>query len=332
MKYKNRLNAKRKYKQALLATVTTMTLGTSALGGATSAFAAETTTSASTKSTDASTPYTNEKHMGWGDFQKWVLDENSSNIKTVIKDVRKVSSDAEPTVVFTEDHQNPTNQVMPWKPAKKSKSFTDTTSISTIKEFTVGTEIEVSIGEPNVAGIKGKLSFSQKLGTTKTELHSETALVEIDPTVQQIPANETYRCTGIITKDQYTGTLENVSRLAISSLKGVITDQGIELDFEQVIPDWNQMSPKQQAYYGLKAYYELVRLNNPKDVWMPKEQLLFKNGDTYQMSQDNMDKILKFNNDEKQVYNIKESTEFQLIGGYHSNWQVTNSKGNVVGY
>ncbi|MGN4637284.1 N-acetylmuramoyl-L-alanine amidase family protein [Bacillus cereus group sp. MYBK34-1] len=40
MKYKNRTHAKRKYKQALLATVATMSLGVSALGGTTSAFAA----------------------------------------------------------------------------------------------------------------------------------------------------------------------------------------------------------------------------------------------------------------------------------------------------
>lgn len=41
MKYKDRKHAKRKYKQALLATVATMTLGVSTLGSAASAFAAE---------------------------------------------------------------------------------------------------------------------------------------------------------------------------------------------------------------------------------------------------------------------------------------------------
>ncbi|MGK8429217.1 hypothetical protein OF864_14375 [Bacillus cereus] len=43
MKYKDRKDAKRKYKQALLVTVTTMTLGVSTLGGSTSAFAEENT-------------------------------------------------------------------------------------------------------------------------------------------------------------------------------------------------------------------------------------------------------------------------------------------------
>lgn len=41
MKYKNRKDAKRKYKQAFLATVATMTLGVSTFGNNTSAFAAE---------------------------------------------------------------------------------------------------------------------------------------------------------------------------------------------------------------------------------------------------------------------------------------------------
>ncbi|MCU4863537.1 hypothetical protein OB981_26280 [Bacillus cereus] len=41
MKYKNRKDAKRKYKQALLATVATMTIGVSTFGSTTSAFAAE---------------------------------------------------------------------------------------------------------------------------------------------------------------------------------------------------------------------------------------------------------------------------------------------------
>ncbi|MGX5632640.1 hypothetical protein [Bacillus thuringiensis] len=41
MKYKDRTHAKRKYKQAILATVATMSLGVSALGGSTSAFAEE---------------------------------------------------------------------------------------------------------------------------------------------------------------------------------------------------------------------------------------------------------------------------------------------------
>ncbi|MBJ8025762.1 hypothetical protein [Bacillus cereus] len=43
MKYKDRKNAKRKYKQALLATVATMTLGVSTLGSTASVFAAEDT-------------------------------------------------------------------------------------------------------------------------------------------------------------------------------------------------------------------------------------------------------------------------------------------------
>ncbi|MEH7149748.1 insecticidal delta-endotoxin Cry8Ea1 family protein [Bacillus thuringiensis] len=43
MKYKDRKNAKRKYKQALLATVATMTLGVSTLGSTASVFAAENT-------------------------------------------------------------------------------------------------------------------------------------------------------------------------------------------------------------------------------------------------------------------------------------------------
>ncbi|MGX5634307.1 insecticidal delta-endotoxin Cry8Ea1 family protein [Bacillus thuringiensis] len=46
MKYKDRKDAKRKYKQALLATVATMTLGVSTLGSTSSAFAEEKTTGA----------------------------------------------------------------------------------------------------------------------------------------------------------------------------------------------------------------------------------------------------------------------------------------------
>ncbi|PGS77199.1 hypothetical protein COC69_20735, partial [Bacillus cereus] len=41
MKYKDRIRAKRNYKQAVLAVATTVTLGVSALGGTVSAFAAE---------------------------------------------------------------------------------------------------------------------------------------------------------------------------------------------------------------------------------------------------------------------------------------------------
>ncbi|KIZ27071.1 hypothetical protein [Bacillus cereus] len=41
MKYKNRKDAKRKYKQALLATLATMTIGVSTFGSTTSAFAAD---------------------------------------------------------------------------------------------------------------------------------------------------------------------------------------------------------------------------------------------------------------------------------------------------
>ncbi|HDR6248018.1 TPA: hypothetical protein QCU24_005923 [Bacillus cereus] len=46
MKYKDRMPAKRKYKQALLATVATMAIGVSTLGSTTSAFAAENTANA----------------------------------------------------------------------------------------------------------------------------------------------------------------------------------------------------------------------------------------------------------------------------------------------
>ncbi|MGU3441237.1 hypothetical protein ACLBXI_14615 [Bacillus cereus] len=333
MKYKDRIQAKRKYKQTIFAAATTLTLGMSALAGPTSAFAAE--IPASAKSMDASHPSTYESNLLWGDFQNWVLDRHSTNLKTVVKDVHKVSSNAEPTVVFTEDHENPTDHVMSWTPGKKTSSFTDTTSISTTKEFTVGSEIEVGVELKGVGGIKGKLSFNQKLGTTKTSLHSETASVELTPTTQQIPAKETYRCTGIITKDQYTGTLKNVALVALSDLKGVITDKGDKLDFDKLIKGWNEMDPKQKAYYGLQAYYKLVQLD-PGGVeghsYPSKYQLVFDNGDTYRMNKDQMDKLLQFNDDEKQVYNIKDSTEFTLIGGYHSNWQVTNSKGDPVGY
>ncbi|MCU4946868.1 insecticidal delta-endotoxin Cry8Ea1 family protein [Bacillus cereus] len=55
MKYKNRAHAKRKYKQAILATVATMTLGVSTLGSTNSVFAAENTVSAQQASSASAT-------------------------------------------------------------------------------------------------------------------------------------------------------------------------------------------------------------------------------------------------------------------------------------
>ncbi|PGS68218.1 hypothetical protein COC69_27035, partial [Bacillus cereus] len=94
MKYKDRIHAKRKYKQVLLATVTTFTLGVSALGGAASTFAAENTKEVQKQSQNESTvknkvQLTEEKKIGKIDLskikgdldnQKKIFEENENNL------------------------------------------------------------------------------------------------------------------------------------------------------------------------------------------------------------------------------------------------------------
>ncbi|PGS78313.1 hypothetical protein COC69_15840, partial [Bacillus cereus] len=94
MKYKDRIRAKHNYKQALLATVTTFTLGVSALGGAASTFAAENTKEVQKQSQSESTvknkvQLTEEKKIGKIDLskikgdldnQKKIFEENENNL------------------------------------------------------------------------------------------------------------------------------------------------------------------------------------------------------------------------------------------------------------
>ncbi|MGH1288771.1 insecticidal delta-endotoxin Cry8Ea1 family protein [Bacillus toyonensis] len=83
MKYKNRKNAKRKYKQALLATVATMTLGLNVVEGASPALAAE-STSQSEESTSA--------------LNKLMTMENLKKVGTLTADVLKTA--------YTDAHEN----------------------------------------------------------------------------------------------------------------------------------------------------------------------------------------------------------------------------------
>ncbi|EOO24463.1 hypothetical protein IIU_06725 [Bacillus cereus VD133] len=94
MKYKDRIRVKRNYKQALLATVTTFTLGVSALGGAASAFAAENTKEVQKQSQSGFTiknksQLTEENNVGKINLskikedlanQKKVFEENKNNL------------------------------------------------------------------------------------------------------------------------------------------------------------------------------------------------------------------------------------------------------------
>ncbi|MGX5632200.1 insecticidal delta-endotoxin Cry8Ea1 family protein [Bacillus thuringiensis] len=95
MKYKDRTHAKRKYKQALLATVATMTLGVSTLGSTASAFAEEKDTNATQQQNtvqpkSAGTYYEDEKKElnPLAQFDTWTQDlgktTGAANYKTTL--------------------------------------------------------------------------------------------------------------------------------------------------------------------------------------------------------------------------------------------------------
>ncbi|MBW3492790.1 N-acetylmuramoyl-L-alanine amidase family protein [Bacillus sp. FDAARGOS_1420] len=93
MKYKDRTHAKRKCKQALLATVATMTLGVSTLGSTSSAFAEEKDTNATQQQNtapqkDAGTYYEDKKLNPLAQFDTWTQDlgktTGAANYKTTL--------------------------------------------------------------------------------------------------------------------------------------------------------------------------------------------------------------------------------------------------------
>ncbi|WP_144489652.1 insecticidal delta-endotoxin Cry8Ea1 family protein [Bacillus thuringiensis] len=93
MKYKDRKHAKRKYKQALLATVTTMTLGVSTLGSTASAFTEEKDKSATQQQNtgqqkNAGTYYEDKKLNPLAQFDTWTQDlgkaTGAANYKTTL--------------------------------------------------------------------------------------------------------------------------------------------------------------------------------------------------------------------------------------------------------
>lgn len=109
MKYKDRKHAKRKYKQALLATVATMTLGVSTLGSTSSAFAAEPKVSGQATSSIEEIGKNASIHSNYS-----VSENSTKDIKTALKVsiIKDPNSDKQRAVISTDGSRIGANKTL----------------------------------------------------------------------------------------------------------------------------------------------------------------------------------------------------------------------------
>ncbi|PHC35985.1 hypothetical protein COF09_30485 [Bacillus toyonensis] len=195
MKYKNRKHTKRKYKQALLATVATMSLGVSTLGSTAPVFAASQDYSA---------------WWGLDEFKHRCLEIDGATISKVTNvredtqnaiEIKKFSIpniEGETKEVSTPVHQKTTQKSM---------------RISSTKEFSMGQELEVSTGpvEGLIADFKAKLTFGQKFSKASEEFTSEEDKITYGGDKFKIKPGQRVDVEYIFKRPAYIADLETVN-------------------------------------------------------------------------------------------------------------------------
>ncbi|WP_410993749.1 leukocidin family pore-forming toxin [Bacillus cereus] len=173
MKYKDRKDARRKYKQAILATVATMSLGVSALGGTTSAFAAE-------------TPKVESIGQGATVSKNYSVLESSNGIKTALSMsiVKDPNSNKQRAIISTEGSRIPANKTqhnhtssqadITWAssydvqmklPGGQQAKFHEVAPADEIKDKTVKSTIGYKIGGDVQTSGAGKLAGEMNWST-----------------------------------------------------------------------------------------------------------------------------------------------------------------------
>ncbi|MEH7153317.1 hypothetical protein V7095_23565 [Bacillus thuringiensis] len=268
MKYKDRKNAKRKYKQALLATVATMTLGVSTLGSTASVFAAENTETAqqvvpqqpqgAAKSNDLNFD-TFQKSVLNGDHVSTITETHFKNIKPTGTQVLEVAQD----ILDNTGSSRERNMTVAKHTLKKLNSISRTSG----SEFTFGQELSVEAsGKAGIplladASLKTafKLTFGQKITRSATALESIEHATEYGGGTQAVEAGKKLKVSYVLEQGTFSGTA--VNRKQINNIDTYTSDtypSGLKLKAVKVLASPNNL----QDYYGEKTPYEIFKFAN----------------------------------------------------------------------
>ncbi|MBW3491123.1 hypothetical protein [Bacillus sp. FDAARGOS_1420] len=323
MKYKDRKHAKRKYKQALLATVATMSLGVSALGGTTSAFAEEKTTGAQQEqaATDslgagaggAATGADQDYTHWWGlkKFKDYCLTLDSHGI-TKATDVQTLDNGKEE--IDTYHYTNTTGKVEPaHKIPAVEKTITNTATVTSGTEFSFGQELSIESGKVSeaVAKISAKLTAGQKFTNQDQKAISDSKKLSYGGNTYSLEPGDKMDVKYSVKNTRTTGTLETV-RPFDYDLNQKWTVRGVTTDEVNQMSNANYTQIVKKPYYSNKAFPTVYGFFNHTINQMNSDALEINyhgenKNDVYIINHDTLKNAFVFDHAKQKVY-FKEST------------------------
>ncbi|PGS64010.1 hypothetical protein COC69_30945 [Bacillus cereus] len=321
MKYKNQLNTKRKYKQALLATVTTMTLGTSALGGAISAFAAE-----NPQPLKASQSTAFKSNMNFDELKEWVI--NSRLGGTTYAQISELTPTGTKQISVDEFYlNNDSNQdrLMP----VPEKTFTTFDGITTSKSAEFSTSTEVGFENSGITGLAGKITgkfqFGAKTSTGENKTHSDTISVKYGGGTQMVPAGKSVIVQYLYEQQTYNGNLkfgrsikhENVQSLWHYDLYSNGKFGGGIYDNENYLYD---------------VFNTAINGKTISAQPLPVDEIVvyFNNGDSYDLTKKDVQDHVVLDVDKKQAYLKNDEGSFDGVTGTRIIQQVKDAQTGQV--
>jgi len=353
MKYKDRKDAKRKYKQALLATVATMSLGVSALGSSISVFADESPTPPAIAQQTAQQGL---DHMGYDQFYKWVLQRDeflAPGINTQIKNI--TSTGKRVTEIFEFPLINDTNSDLNMTVPKRIYKLVDSLSSTSGREFSFGQEFSFEAGVKDVWKAAGKLTFGQKINSTETNLKSTEQTVEYGGNTYPVKAGQSRTVKFIYSQETFSGKAVNRRQITDYNSSGSSFTKwigAIGINYwdgkNGTAPEWyrGDQDPTKLSLAGSRATYSSPHLTTAYDVFSlinKKDSNNYSTAnllmsvptrtDSYTIPTYILKDKLDIDDAKKKVYIKEDETEFTgATGGQIIQQVVDNKTGETISY
>lgn len=308
MKHKNRRDAKRKYKQTLLATTTAFTLGLTGLG----------TTGILQKPTAAHAA--NADHYNSDNIWNNTF-SSRGDIVTVVEDVKVNPSKFES--LDTAELNNTLDHEQTLSTQVKSFKVTDSVTAANSTEFTFGYKASLGLEIPGIAKASGEWNTGFKFTNTNTRLNSTEKTLTYGGDKITVPAHKKYKVEYQYVNTTFTGKYQNMQEIKgkstiqkvgyWSSTLGYNTLMGAGLHNSEQDGDISEKFGQrggETMYDLLKAIDYAYKWSAPyKYVWLG-----WDNNENYyltreQVKQDILDWV-RFDDINKKVYLLKDSIGF----------------------
>ncbi|PGS79159.1 hypothetical protein COC69_12730 [Bacillus cereus] len=324
MKYKDRIQAKRNYKQAIFAAATTLTLGVSALAGPASAFAAE---NPQPLKVNQITPF--KSALNFDDLEHWVLSSRLSN--TTSAQISEVAPTGTKQISVDEFHlKNDSSQDRLMSIPEKTFTTSDGITTSKSQEFTTSTEISFESSKVSelIAKISGKFQFGTKTSTGENKTHSDTISLKYGGGTQMVPAGKTLIVQYLYEQQTYKGKLKFGATLDREPLEGVYKYDLYSSD-DKYGGSLGYNTPEKTLY---EIFNTAVNGKTISDNPVPVEALMlsFRNTDAYYLTKKDVQDHITLDADKKQASLKDDEGSFDGVTGTRIIQQIKDAQTGQV--